>query len=91
MERLKARKIPDDDDDEIQQVPPAAYVGAGVHDQTVGQNLGEGLDGEDDEEDVLNLFLWTKERARRGFMEKDRCTLTVFQHVCAQESHLEAG
>lgn len=63
-------KIPDDDDDEIQQVPPAAYVGAGVHDEAVGQNLGEGLDGEDDEEDVLNLFLWTKGHARWGFMEK---------------------
>lgn len=68
----KARKIPDDDDDEIQQVPPAAYVGAGVHDEAVGQNLGEGLDGEDDEEDVLNLFLWTKEHAPWGFMKKDR-------------------
>lgn len=52
-------KSPDNDDDEIQQVPAAAYVGAGVHDQTVGQDFGEGLDGEDDEEDVLNLFLWT--------------------------------
>lgn len=68
----KPRKIPDDDDDEIQQVPPAAYVGAGVHDEAVGQNLGEGLDGEDDEEDVLNLFLWTKGHAPWGFMKKDR-------------------
>lgn len=60
MERLtKAGKLPDNDDDEIQQVPSAAYVGAGVHDQAVGQDLGEGLDGEDDEEDVLHLFLWT--------------------------------
>lgn len=56
----KQEKIPDNDDDEIQQVPAAAYVGAGVHDQTVGQDLGEGLDGEDDEEDVLNLFLRIK-------------------------------
>lgn len=50
-------KIPDDDDDEVKQVPSAAYVGAGVHDQAVGENFSEGLDGEDDEEDVLNLFL----------------------------------
>lgn len=63
MERLTAGKIPDNDDDEIQQVPSAAYVGAGVHDQTVGQDLGEGLDGEDDEEDVLDLFLWTTEHS----------------------------
>lgn len=57
-------KLPDNDDDEIQQVPATAYVGAGVHDQAVGQDLGEGLDGEDDQEDVLDLFLWNKEEAR---------------------------
>lgn len=57
-DNIKAGKIiPDNDDDEIQQVPATAYVGAGVHDESVGQNFGEGLDGEDDEEDVLNLFL----------------------------------
>lgn len=54
--------VPDDDDDEVQQVPAAADVGAGVHDQTVGQDLGEGLDGEDDEEDVLHLFLRKNKR-----------------------------
>ena len=53
--------LPDDDDNEIQQVPPAAYVGARVHDQTVGKDLSEGLDGEDDEEDVLHLFLEREE------------------------------
>lgn len=31
-----------------------------MHDQAIGQNFGEGLDGEDDEEDVLHLFLGTK-------------------------------
>ena len=51
--------IPDNDDDKIEQVPAAAYVGAGVHDQAVGQDLSEGLDGEDDQEDVLDLFLCT--------------------------------
>lgn len=54
-------KIPDYDDYEIKQVPSAAYVGAGVHDQTVGKNLSEGLDGEDDEEDILHLFLGTRD------------------------------
>lgn len=59
----KARKnVPDDDDDEVEQVPAAAYVGAGVHDQTVGQDFSEGLDGEDDQEDVLHLFLGTGKR-----------------------------
>lgn len=56
------RNVPDDDDDEVEQVPAAAYVGAGVHDQTVGQDFSEGLDGEDDEEDVLHLFLGTDKR-----------------------------
>lgn len=63
------RNLPDDDDDEVQQVPAAAYVGAGVHDQTVGQDFSEGLDGEDDEEDVLHLFLGPDKRGievRRG-------------------------
>lgn len=58
----RRRNVPHDDDDEVQQVPAAADVGAGVHDQTVGQDLGEGLDGEDDEEDVLHLFLGTDKR-----------------------------
>lgn len=61
------KKIPDNDDDEVQQVPATAYVGAGVHDETVGQDLGEGLDGEDDEEDILDLFLRTKDHARWRF------------------------
>lgn len=56
------RNVPDDDDDEVEQVPAAAYVGAGVHDQTVGQDFSEGLDGEDDQEDVLHLFLGTDKR-----------------------------
>lgn len=58
----RGRDVPDDDDDEVEQVPAAAYVGAGVHDQTVGQDFSEGLDGEDDEEDVLHLFLGTDKR-----------------------------
>ena len=52
--------IPDNDDDKIEQVPAAADVGAGVHDQAVGQDLSEGLDGEDDQEDILYLFLCTE-------------------------------
>lgn len=35
MQYIKKRnntKIPDNDDNEIKQVPSAAYVGAGVHD-----------------------------------------------------------
>jgi len=56
---------PDDDDDEVQQVPAVADVGAGVHHQTVGQDLEEGLDGEDDEEDVLHLFLRRRENTFR--------------------------
>lgn len=49
--------LPDDDDDEVEQVPAVADVGAGMHHQTVGQDLQEGLDGEDDEEDIFHLFL----------------------------------
>lgn len=49
--------LPNNDDDEVQQVPAVANVGAGVHHQTVGQDLQEGLYGEDYEEDVLHLFL----------------------------------
>ncbi len=48
---------PDDDDDEVEQIPAVTDVGAGVHHQTVGQDLQEGLHSEDDEEDVLHLFL----------------------------------
>lgn len=55
-------EIPDNDDNEIKQVPSAAYIGAGVHDQAVGKNFSEGLDGEDDEEDILDLFLRRKEK-----------------------------
>ncbi|TNN73251.1 hypothetical protein EYF80_016414 [Liparis tanakae] len=58
--------IPDDDDDEIEQVPPAADVGAGVHDQAVGEDFSEGLDGEDDEEDVLDLFLRGKRKGKQA-------------------------
>lgn len=48
---------PDDDDDKVEEVPSVADVGTGMHHKTVGQNLQEGLYGEDDEEDVLHLFL----------------------------------
>lgn len=48
---------PDNDDDKVQQVPAVSDVGAGMHHQAVGQNLQEGLHCEDDEEDVLHLFL----------------------------------
>lgn len=52
---------PNDDDDEVEQVPAIADVGAGVHHQTVGQDFQEGLHSEDDEEDVLHLFLKHRE------------------------------
>lgn len=54
---LARASSPNDDDDEVQQVPAVPDVGAGVHHQTVGQDLQEGLHREDDEEDVLHLFL----------------------------------
>lgn len=49
--------LPDDDNDEVKQVPAVADVGAGVHHQAVSQDLQEGFHGEDDEEHVLHLFL----------------------------------
>lgn len=49
--------LPDNDDNEVEQVPAVADVGAGVHHQTIGQDFQEGLNGEDDEEDILHLFL----------------------------------
>lgn len=55
--------IPHNDDDKVQQVPAVADVGAGVHDQTVGQNFQKGFYSEDDQKDVLHLFLdmqWNK-------------------------------
>lgn len=44
--RLGKLHKPNNDNDEIQQVPAAADVGTGVHDQTIGQDLCEGFNGE---------------------------------------------
>ena len=52
-----SKNIPNDDNNEIQQVPSAAYVGTGVHDQAVGQNFCKSFNGEDDKKDILHLFL----------------------------------
>ena len=56
-----------------------------MHDQTVGQDLQEGLYGEDDEEDVLHLFLkhrklfiGTREHSRNYFLLA--LTGTTFQY-----------
>ena len=49
--------IPDDDDDEIEQVPSVAQVGTLVHEQSVGYDLHETLHCEDDEKHVLYYFL----------------------------------
>lgn len=57
MEKWGPGSSPDNDDDKVQQVPAVSDVGAGMHHQAVGQNLQEGLNCEDDEEDVLHLFL----------------------------------
>lgn len=57
--------LPNNDDDEVQQVPAVADVGAWVHHQTVGQDLQESFYGEDYEEDVLHLFLKHRTRSVR--------------------------
>lgn len=55
--------LPHNNDDEIKQVPAVADVGAGVHHQTVSQDLQEGFYGEDDEEHVFHLFLKQREHS----------------------------
>lgn len=49
--------IPHNDNDKIQQVPAAADVGAGMHDQTVREDLCECFDCENDQKHILHLFL----------------------------------
>lgn len=51
---------PNNDDDEVQKIPAVANIRAGVHDQAIGQDLQEGLNGEDDEEHIFHLFLQDK-------------------------------
>lgn len=63
---------PHNDDDEVEQIPAVPNVGARVHHQTVGQDFQEGLHSEDDEEDVLHLFL----NVERTFVTTDE---DVFQ------------
>lgn len=54
---VKVRVSPHDDNDEVEEVPAVADVGAGVQHQSVGNDLQERLHREDDEENVLHLFL----------------------------------
>ena len=49
--------LPDDDDDEIQRVPAVAQVGARVKEKTVGDNLHDGFQREDDNEQVFQQLL----------------------------------
>lgn len=62
---MRTRSLPDDDDDKIQQVPAVSDVGAGMHNQAVGENLQEGLHCKDDEEDILHLFLQHTEKGKQ--------------------------
>lgn len=58
------RSLPNNDNNKIQQIPAVSDVGAGMHHQAVGQNLQEGLHCEDDEEDILHLFLQHTEEGK---------------------------
>lgn len=48
---------PDDDNDEVEQIPAVPQVGIGVEEQAVGYHLQERLHGEDDEEQILHALL----------------------------------
>ena len=62
---------PHDDDDKVQHVPAVADVGVLVHDQTIGNDLQEGLYCEDDEEGILHCFLHThRERRHSGHFDQ---------------------
>lgn len=62
LARQRQHYSPDDDNDEIQHVPTVPHVCVLVHHQTVGNNLQKGLDCENDEEGILNCFLWKIQR-----------------------------
>jgi len=63
---LCAPDSPHDDNDKVQHVPAVADVGVLVHDQTVGHDLQERLNGEDDEEGILHCLLHTHTHTEGG-------------------------
>ena len=49
--------LPDDDDNEIKRVPAVTQVGAGMKDESVGNDLHDRFQREYDDEHVLQQFL----------------------------------
>lgn len=59
------RRAPDHDDDEVEQVPAIANIGAGMEHQPIGYDLEHCLHGENHQEHVFYLFLRAEQGAGR--------------------------
>jgi len=58
--KMKDKHRPDDDDDEVQDVPAGAQIGARMKDEAVGDHLHEGFQREDHHEHVLQQLLYSQ-------------------------------
>lgn len=70
--KKEQQDLPNDDNDEIQHVPTVPHVRVLVHHQTISNDLQERLDGENDEEGILNCFLQTQTKTQNMFLIASR-------------------
>lgn len=58
---------PNNDNDEIQQIPRTPQIGTRVRHKSVGNDLHEALQREDDQEEVFNFLLEMFSKSNQGF------------------------